>query len=153
MRSRYVLFGALFGFILSRAGATQPQAIAGMFLLRDLHLVGVIGVAVVVAGVGFRLLRGARSRTGEPLSIQPKPMVPGLVAGSALFGVGWAISGACPGTALAQVGEGQLAGAVVVLGVLGGAWLQARIAARRAPAANQVAGPAPAPEVDASPAA
>lgn len=53
-------------------------------------------------------------------------MVPGLVWGSALFGVGWALSGVCPGTALAQVGEGQLAGAVVVLGILGGAWLKVR---------------------------
>jgi len=124
MRSRYLLFGAVFGFILSRAGATRPEAIAGMFLLTDLHLMGVIGVAVLVAGAGFRLLR--RSRTGEVLAITPKPMVPGLVLGSALFGVGWALAGVCPGTALAQIGEGQLAGAVIVLGILGGAWLQAR---------------------------
>jgi len=128
MRSRYVLFGAVFGFILSRAGATRPEAISGMFLLSDLHLVGVIGVAIAVAGVGFRLLRrsGVRSRGGEPLEVKPKPMVPGLVWGSALFGVGWALSGVCPGTALAQVGEGQLAGVVVVLGILGGVWLKAR---------------------------
>ncbi|HVE82810.1 MAG TPA: DUF6691 family protein [Myxococcales bacterium] len=135
MRSRDVLFGAVFGFILSRAGATRPEAISGMFLLQDLHLVGVIGVAVVVAGAGFQLLRraGARSRGGEPLALQPKPMVPGLVAGSALFGVGWALSGTCPGTALAQIGEGQVAGAVTLAGILAGAWLQARAPAARAP--------------------
>lgn len=133
-RSRYVLFGAAFGFILSRAGATRPEAIAGMFLLTDLHLMGVIGVAVVVAGAGFRLLR--RSRTGEPLAITPKPMVPGLVLGSALFGVGWALAGVCPGTALAQIGEGQLAGAVTVLGILGGAWLQGRNESARAPSSG-----------------
>lgn len=135
MRSRYLLFGAAFGFILSRAGATNPEAIAGMFLLSDLHLVGVIAVAIAVLGAGFQLLRrsGARSRGGEPLAIHPKPMVPGLVAGSALFGVGWSISCVCPGTALAQIGEGQLAGVAVVLGILGGAWLQARVAGSQAP--------------------
>jgi len=50
-------FGLLFGFLLSRVGATRYDNIAGMFLLTDLHLMGVIGTAVVVAGVGLALLR------------------------------------------------------------------------------------------------
>lgn len=134
MRSRFLLFGAVFGFILVRVGATRPEAISGMFLLQDLHLAGVIGVAVAVTAIGFQALRrtGARSRTGEALIIQPKPMVPGLVAGAALFGVGWAISGTCPGTSVAQIGEGQLAGAVTFAGILAGAWLRGRVVAVRA---------------------
>ncbi len=128
MSSRHIAFGMAFGFILSRAGATSYDAIAGMFLLEDFHLVGVIGVAIATAALGFALLRRARVRSlrGEALALQVKPVQPGLVAGGLVFGVGWALAGSCPGTALAQVGEGHLAGAFTVAGILLGAWLQQR---------------------------
>jgi uncharacterized membrane protein YedE/YeeE len=131
MSTRHVVFGLVFGFVLVRAGASSYDAIAGMFLLRDLHLVGVIGVAIATAALGFVLLRRARvrARTGEPLALAAKPMQKGLVLGGLLFGVGWAISGTCPGTALAQVGEGRLAGVFTLAGILMGAWLQQRRAA------------------------
>jgi uncharacterized protein len=132
MSSRHVAFGIAFGFILSRAGATSYDAIAGMFLLKDLHLVGVIGVAIAVAALGFAVLRrtGARARDGAALTLTPKPMQRGLVAGGLLFGVGWALAGTCPGTALAQIGEGRLAGLVTFAGILLGAWLQQRASPR-----------------------
>lgn len=136
MKPRHVLFGALFGFILVRIGATEFDAIRDMFLLRDLHLAIVIGLGIAVSAVGFAVLRRtrARSMTGEPLALQAKPMQPGLVTGSLLFGVGWALSGTCPGTALAQIGHGQLAGLATFAGILAGAWLYergARVAVRR----------------------
>lgn len=109
-------FGALFGFILSRVGATDFDAIAQMFLLTDLHLAGVIGVAVVVAAVGLRLLRNRAQ-------ITPKPQKPGLMLGGLLFGAGWALTGACPGTALSQLGEGKLMALFTVAGILAGAAL------------------------------
>ena len=113
-------FGLLFGFVLSRVGATDMDAIAGMFLLTDLHLVGVIGGAVVVAGVGLALLR---RRSGGQALIQPKPMKPGLVVGAALFGAGWALTGTCPGTGLAQLGEGHLMAVFTLAGILAGSGL------------------------------
>lgn len=126
MQDKHLALGALFGFILSRAGATDYDAIAGMFRLEDLHLMGVIGLAVVVSAVGFALARklGARARNGERLSFAEKPMTRGLALGAVLFGVGWAISGTCPGTALAQIGEGRLAGLFTFLGILLGARLE-----------------------------
>lgn len=116
-------FGVLFGFVLSRVGATDYDAIATMFLLEDFHLAGVIGVAVVVAGVGLGVIRRARS---GPLArwaacVEEKPMKPGLVLGAALFGTGWAITGTCPGTGLAQIGEGKVMGVFTVCGMLLGA--------------------------------
>jgi uncharacterized protein len=126
MSLRHVGFGVVFGFLLSRAGATSYDAIAGMFLLDDLHLVGVIGIAIGVAASGFALLArlGGRARDGAALALQKKPMAPGLVLGGLLFGVGWGLSGTCPGTALAQVGEGRIAAVVTFAGILLGAWLQ-----------------------------
>jgi uncharacterized membrane protein YedE/YeeE len=128
MSSRHVAFGLVFGFLLSRVGATSYDAIAGMFLLQDLHLVGVIVVAIATTALGFVLLRraGGRARNGDPLALQQKPVQPGLVVGGLLFGAGWALAGTCPGTALAQLGEGRLAGLFTFAGILLGAWLQQR---------------------------
>lgn len=131
MKSRYIAFGVLFGFVLSRAGATSYDAIVGMFRLTDVHLFGVIGVAVAVSALGFQLFRRGlwRTRSREPAALAPKPMSPGLVWGGLLFGVGWAIAGTCPGTALAQIGEGHLAGIFTFAGILLGARLQGPLGA------------------------
>jgi hypothetical protein len=86
----YVLSGALFGFLLSRARATDYDAIAGMFLFRDLHLMGVMGSAIGTAALGFLLLR--RGGWTSP-DFKPKLLHAGVVAGGLLFGVGWALSG------------------------------------------------------------
>lgn len=133
MNGKHIAFGALFGFILVRSGATDYDAVFGMFRLSDLHLFGVIGVAVAVAAAGFFVARriGLKAQNGEPLALTEKPMTRGLAVGAALFGVGWAVSGTCPGTALAQIGEGRLAGIVTFSGILLGAWAHAFQARRR----------------------
>jgi uncharacterized protein len=125
MQDKYLGFGALFGFLLSRAGATNYDAISGMFRLTDLHLLGVIGAAVAINAVVFRAIGRfhVRARNGEPITLSKKPLTRGLVVGALLFGAGWAIAGTCPGTALAQIGEGQLAGVVTLAGIVLGAWL------------------------------
>lgn len=107
-----------------------------MFRLTDLHALGVMGVAMAVNALGFFVLKRARVKAlnGEPLALTSKPMTRGLVGGALLFGVGWAISGTCPGTSLVQVGEGRLAGLVTFAGILLGAWLQQRVAAARSAA-------------------
>jgi hypothetical protein len=118
-------FGALFGVLLSRARATDYDAITGMFLLRDLHLMGVIGVAVVTAALGMAVLRAR----GRAQGIQPKPYHRLVFAGGLIVGIGWALSGACPGTALAQIGEGKLYALATVLGLVAGTWLRMQSAA------------------------
>jgi uncharacterized membrane protein YedE/YeeE len=119
-------FGALFGFLLSRAGATTFDHYAGLFLFRDLQLLWVIGVAVVTGSLGVLLLQWRTPRSlyqGEPLSFTPKPWKRGLVLGSLLFGAGWGLTASCPGTALAMIGEGKLAPLFTLAGILAGTWL------------------------------
>ncbi len=140
----WLLFGCglLFGFVLSRVGATDYDAIAKMFLLEDLHLAGVIGIAMVVAGLGLGWVRRMRSGRLAVYAevIKAKPTKPGLVVGAVLFGAGWAITGTCPGTGLAQLGEGKLMALFTVAGmfigaggyVRFGAWVEALLG-RRAP--------------------
>jgi uncharacterized membrane protein YedE/YeeE len=137
MNVRIVLFGTLFGFVLSRAGATDYDAIAGMFQLTDLHLLLVIGTAVVSSALGLALIRGRRLRSisGEPIELTKKAWKPGLALGAVLFGAGWALSGTCPGTALAQIGEGRFAALATLLGILIGAYLAQRREAKGSAAA------------------
>jgi rhodanese-related sulfurtransferase len=128
----HLVFGIVFGFVLARVGATDFDAIAGMFLLRDLHLAGVIAVAVLVAAPAFWWLRrrGVAGPSGCRITLAPKPQKPGLVAGSLLFGAGWGLTGTCPGTALAQLGEGRWVAAATIAGILGGAALYRALGAR-----------------------
>ena len=123
----YVVIGLFFGFALSRTGATQFDAIHQMVLLEDLHLIGVMISAIALSAIGYLLFRRGvlRVRTGEAPNLQPKPLRRGLVFGGLLFGAGWALAGACPGTALAQLGEGALSGGITLFGILIGARLQA----------------------------
>jgi uncharacterized membrane protein YedE/YeeE len=131
-RAVFLVFGALFGFLLSRARATDYVAIENMFLLRDLHLFGVIGVAIATAAVGLFVLRRAHAHAwaGGPVSLKTKPFTRGVFAGGLVFGVGWALSGACPGTALTQIGEGKMYALATAGGILLGTWLQRKISAR-----------------------
>lgn len=135
MKTRHLLLGALFGFVLVRAGATDEMAIREMFLLTDLHLVGVIGTAVAALALLFLWVRrrGVRTLGGAPVVLERKAMVPGLVGGALAFGAGWAVSGTCPGTAIAQIGEGRLHGVFTLGGILAGVMLADLRSRRRAP--------------------
>lgn len=136
MHTKTIAFGALFGFVLSRIGITDYDVVTGMFRLSDLHLIGAIATSIAVAGSTVWLLRRRRatSHSGEPMNLAGKPMVRGLVPGALIFGVGWALSGTCPGTALAQIGEGRVLGLATFVGILVGAYAAGRLtAARSAP--------------------
>ncbi len=122
---RFLVFGTLFGFALSRARATDYDTIAAMFSFTDLHLMFVIGLAIGTAALGFWLLRrtGNRTVSGAAIQLPPKRWHRGAIWGGLLFGVGWALSGACPGTAIAQVGEGKLVALFTVAGILAGTYV------------------------------
>jgi uncharacterized membrane protein YedE/YeeE len=117
---KYLLWGAGFGFLLHQARVTDYDAILGMFLFRDFHLMGVMASAIATAALGLWIVR-RRARSlpnGEPAETRTKTLEGGTVAGSLIFGVGWALSGACPGTALAQLGEGKLYALSTIAGML-----------------------------------
>lgn len=120
----YAAFGTAFGWVLSRSGAADYDFIQGMFLFTNFQLYGIIGTAVVVTAPGLWLLkRRGRTAFGAPLRVKPKPRHPGNVAGGILFGVGWSITGMCPGPILVNVGEGKLYALGALAGALAGAAL------------------------------
>ena len=125
----FSIFGVLFGFVLSRGGVTDYDTIAGMFRLTDLHLFGVIGGAIGTAAIGLWLIRrgGSRTITGDAVEVRRKPLQPGVFAGGLVLGAGWALSGACPGTSLVQVGEGKLLAVFTVAGIVLGTYAFGRV--------------------------
>jgi uncharacterized membrane protein YedE/YeeE len=103
----YLILGTLFGFILSRSGAADYEFIQSMFLFTSFQLYGIIGTAVALTLPGLLLLKKyGRTLTGTPISIDLKPLNRGNVIGGLLFGVGWSISGMCPGPIFVNIGEG-----------------------------------------------
>ena len=117
----YAIFGAVFGFVLSRSGASDYDFIQKMFLLTDFQLYGIIGVAVAVTAPGLWLLKKrGKTLTGKPLAITAKPRHAGNVLGGVLFGVGWSITGMCPGPILVNIGEGKLYAIAAFAGVFVG---------------------------------
>tara|TARA_B100000579_G_C22736282_1_gene806827 strand:- start:639 stop:1082 length:444 start_codon:yes stop_codon:yes gene_type:complete len=117
------LLGLVFGFVLSRSGASDYDYIQRMFLFEDLQLYGIIGAAVLLTLPGLWLIKSyGKTASGEPLVIPPKPVHRGNILGGILFGVGWSITGMCPGPILVNLGEGKLYALSALAGALLGAY-------------------------------
>ncbi len=122
----FLPMGMVFGFLLSRAGATTYDFYAGLFLFQDFQLLWVIATAATVGALGVTLLKRVRPTTvvgHQPISFQSKSYRPTLMPGSLVFGMGWGLAGACPGTVLAMLGEGKLGAAFTITGILLGTYL------------------------------
>jgi uncharacterized membrane protein YedE/YeeE len=126
------LFGLALGVVVSAAGFSDWGEIHRAFSLGaarggpttdDVRLVLAFAGAVALALAGFRLLAWRDE-------LPAKPVRPGTIPGAILFGVGWAIAGACPGAVLVQLGEGKAAAAVTLVGILAGTRLHDRLRKR-----------------------
>jgi uncharacterized protein len=118
----YVVAGAVFGFVLSRSGAADYNYIQMMFLFESVQLYGIIGTAVVLTSAGlWAIKRHGRIASGQPVSIELKPLHRGNVIGGLLFGVGWSMAGMCPGPILVNIGEGKIYAVAALTGALAGA--------------------------------
>lgn len=119
----FFLLAMAFGFVLSRSGAADYEFIQKMFLFEDVQLYGIMGAAVAVILPGLLLLkRYGKTATGEPLVVRPKPRHAGNLTGGLLFGIGWSMTGMCPGPILVNVGEGKLYALAALAGTLAGAY-------------------------------
>lgn len=121
----FLLAGTGFGFVLTKAEAVSWFRIQEMFRFQSFHMYGLMMSAVLVAMISLALIRrfGVRSVDGEAIAIEPKPFTKGTVIGGAIFGFGWAMTGACPGPLYALVGAGVYPIAVALLAALAGTWV------------------------------
>ena len=118
----YLVLGTIFGFVLSRSGAADYDYIQGMFLFERFQLYGIIGTGVLLTAPGlWAIKRWGRTATGARIVIERKAMHRGTIVGSMLFGVGWSITGMCPGPILVNIGEGKVYALAALAGAVTGA--------------------------------
>ena len=131
---RLLAMGALLGFALSNIGFTSWDEVHAMFTFADLRMFLAFAVGVSLLTAAFAVVR----RTSSP-AWPARPIHRGTLVGGALFGVGWALSGACPGVVLAQLGEGRFYALFSLAGVLFGNALYASMFEQRLGTARAVA--------------
>ena len=113
----FALLGLAFGFILSRSGAGDYGFIQAMFQFRDFQLFGIFAGALAVTIPGLALIKKAGRKAPS------KPFHRGNFVGGALFGIGWSITGMCPGPIFVNIGEGKVYALAALAGALAGTWL------------------------------
>ena len=122
---KYLMLGAIFGIILTKAEVISWFRIQEMFRLQSFHMYGVIGSAVVTGMISIFLIKRFNIRTidGEKIKLEDKKFSKGQIYGGLIFGFGWAMTGACPGPMFAQVGMGATVVIITVLSAIAGTWV------------------------------
>lgn len=121
---KYLIVGLLFGIIFVKAEVVSWFRIQEMFRLQSFHMFGIIGSAIAVGMLSIALIKKFNVKTiyGEPIVFHPKTFNKGQIYGGLLFGLGWAITGACPGPLFAQIGTGATVVSVTLLSAIAGTW-------------------------------
>lgn len=122
---KYLVIGLLFGVVLVKSQVISWFRIQEMFHLHAFHMYGIIGSAIVVGIISIQIIKRFHLKTihQELIVIPDKTFNWGNVYGGLIFGLGWAITGACPGPLFAQIGSGYLATFVTLLSAIGGTWI------------------------------
>ena len=125
---KYLFLGMLFGFILVKTEVISWFRIQEMFRLQSFHMYGVIGSAIVTGMISIFLIKKFKIKTfgGEEINITPRHFDKGQIFGGLLFGIGWALTGACPGPLYAQVGSGFLTVIITLFSAIMGTWVYGR---------------------------
>ncbi len=122
----YAVMGTLFGIILVKSEVVSWYRIQEMFHFESFHMYGVLGSAFFTAFVSLQVLKRlkVRSRTGEPITLPPKVLGKGhrYWIGGSVFGIGWALSGGCPGPLFALAGSGVTVYLMAAVTALLGTW-------------------------------
>lgn len=114
-----IIIGFLFGFILQKVGASNPEKIIGMLRLKDFSLMKTIIFAIGLSNILLFILLSLGIVNVGHLSV--KAAYVGVIVGGGIMGLGWAISGFCPGTGLVAFGEGRRDAIPFLLGGMVGA--------------------------------
>jgi len=114
--------GLLFGGFLYKSEVIRWERIHRMFRFEEPHMYIVIGMAIAVGIPSMWLIKRfeAKTVTGEEIPIKDPPFQKGVIYGGLIFGIGWAITAACPGPIYAQIGAGEFAALAPLAGALAG---------------------------------
>jgi uncharacterized membrane protein YedE/YeeE len=123
---KFILAGILFGIIMSKSEAISWYRIQEMFRFQSFHMYGIIGTAVLLGSLAVFLIKEYKINdySGKPITFQDKDKsFPRYIIGGIIFGLGWALTGACPGPMFVNIGYGYLTMLIVVVGALAGTYL------------------------------
>jgi uncharacterized membrane protein YedE/YeeE len=123
----YLLLGIAFGWILTWSEVVSWFRIQEMFRFQSFRMYGIIGSAIATAAISLILIKkaGLSSLSGGSISIPSKTLGSGIryAVGGTIFGLGWALTGACPGPLFALIGNGVSVMIVAVASALAGTWI------------------------------
>ena len=118
---KFLIIGLLFGIILTKSEVISWFRIYEMFRFESFHMYGVIGSAVVLGALFVQLLKKLDPKTTEGHRIEFKffeRSIPRYLFGGIIFGLGWALTGACPGPLYILIGNGYSVYIVTILSAL-----------------------------------
>jgi uncharacterized membrane protein YedE/YeeE len=123
----YLLLGIGFGIVLTKSEVVSWFRIQEMFRFQSPRMYEIITSAVAVAAASVAVIKklGLKALSGDPITIPPKTLGNGVryALGGTIFGLGWALTGACPGPLFALVGSGVTVMIVSMISALAGTWL------------------------------
>jgi uncharacterized membrane protein YedE/YeeE len=127
---KFLLLGILFGIVMTKSEALSWYRIQEMFRFQSFHMYGIIGTAVTLGVMGVALIKKYKLRDfqGNPIQFFPKDKAfIRYIVGGSIFGFGWAMTGACPGPIVVNIGYGYMSMIVVFIFAILGTYLYAVI--------------------------
>jgi uncharacterized membrane protein YedE/YeeE len=123
---KYLLIGTAFGFVLVKSEVVSWFRIQEMFRFDSIHMYGIIGLAVIVGIISVQIIKrkNVKDIHGNPITIPPKDpkQVTRYLVGGTIFGLGWALLGACPGPMFALLGSGLTIMIIPILSAIAGTY-------------------------------
>jgi uncharacterized membrane protein YedE/YeeE len=124
---RYLLIGTAFGFVLVKSEVISWFRIQEMFRFDDFHMFGIIGAAVIVGMISIQIINrfNIKDIDGNPIKIQPKDpsQYKRYIIGGSMFGLGWAMLGACPAPLFILLGSGVTVIIIPIAAAIFGTWM------------------------------
>jgi len=114
---KFLALGILFGIVLTKSEVISWFRIYEMFRFQSFHMYGVIGSAVMLGILSIQIIQKLKVKSidGQPIHIVPKTFsIARYLIGGTIFGMGWAMTGACPGPLFALLGNGIGVIAIVI---------------------------------------
>ncbi len=122
---KYTLVGIAFGIVFVKAEIISWFRIQEMFHLQSFFMYGVIGTAVIIGMLSVWIIKKFDIKTlyGETIVFEERTFNKGHIYGGFIFGIGWAITGACPGPIFAQISSGFIVVGITFLSAVLGTWI------------------------------
>lgn len=124
---RYLFAGIFFGFVLIKSEVVSWFRIQEMFRFDSIHMYGVLGTAILVGALSIQIINrlNLKDIDGNPMKLEPKDntLTKRYIFGGLIFGLGWALTGACPGPLYVLSGSGLLIMLVPLVSAIAGAWV------------------------------